>query len=395
MNAKSLVLLAVAAACGLIAMVLFEKMSNQTVSAEEQKIKVLVATVEISPGTQLDESNVEFREYPINVVPTNAVTTPEEYEERAVKVRTFPGDIIILDKLSNKGEVGVSNNIPSGMMAIAIGVDRTMTSSGLLMPGNRVDVLVTLQTPGRIGLGKQIKTVLEWVEVLATDDKSEIESSKSDQNTSTVTLLLDMDEARLVKLAEDVGKLHLGMRSKKEDQPKRAAESVLFKPAELLDFFNQDEEKGNEEVEGREKDITTDDDKPSPKTEDLTSFLDGNLSEPDPEPAQSTFTITSPQVFAAEPRMWQVEIFSGDVLRVEEVPLPPTLEAQTSGNPVIDSLRRMFGVKVHETPKTDPENSKNDSQAKDLKGSRPAQKPSDSPLFPSARASSLSEIRQR
>jgi pilus assembly protein CpaB len=112
MNAKSLVLLAVAAACGLIAMVVFEKMSNQTVSAEEQKIKVLVATLEISPGTQLDESNVEFREYPIDVVPANAVTTPEEFEERAVKVRTFPGDIIILDKLSNKGEVGVSNNIP-------------------------------------------------------------------------------------------------------------------------------------------------------------------------------------------------------------------------------------------------------------------------------------------
>jgi Flp pilus assembly protein CpaB len=50
------------------------------------------------------------------------------------------------------------------MTAIAIAVDRTMTSSGLLMPGNRVDVLVTLQTPGRLGLGKQIKTVLEFVE---------------------------------------------------------------------------------------------------------------------------------------------------------------------------------------------------------------------------------------
>ena len=213
MNAKSLILLAVAAACGLIAMVVFEKMSNQTVNAEEQKIKVLVATVEISPGTELDETNVEFREYPIHVVPENSVTTPEEYEERAVKVRTFPGDILILDKLSKKGEVGVSNNIPPGMTAIAIAVDRTMTSSGLLLPGNRVDVLVTLQTPGNLRLGKQIKTVLEWVEVLATDDKAEVESSKSDQNTSTVTLLLTIEEAKLVKLAEDVGKLHLGMRS--------------------------------------------------------------------------------------------------------------------------------------------------------------------------------------
>lgn len=388
MNAKSLVLLAVAAACGLIAMIMFEKMSNQTVSAEEQKIKVLVATVELSPGTQLDESNVEFRDYPIDVVPANAVTTPEEYEERAVKVRTFPGDIIILDKLSNKGEVGVSNNIPPGMTAIAIAVDRTMTSSGLLLPGNRVDVLVTLQTPGRLGLGKQIKTVLEWVEVLATDDKSEIESSKSDQNTSTVTLLLSMDEAKLVKLAEDIGKLHLGMRSKKEDQPKRAKDSELFKPAELLDFFNEDDD---DEVDDEEdEDVETPEgDEPKPETVDLTTFLDGNLDDPqlEPEPPQSKFTISSPQVFAAEPEMWQVEIFSGDVLRVEEVALPQALEAHSSGNPVIDSFRKMFGVKVHEKPKAKAEdsNSTQDSQAKEPTGSQPVPKPVGGPLFPSAR----------
>jgi pilus assembly protein CpaB len=392
MNAKSLVLLAVAAACGLIAMVIFEKMSNQTVSAEEQKIKVLVATEEISPGTQLDESNVEFREYPIDVVPANAVTTPEEYEERAIKVRSYPGDIIILDKLTNKGEVGVSNNIPPGMTAIAIAVDRTMTSSGLLMPGNRVDVLVTLQTPGRLGLGKQIKTVLEFVEVLATDDKSNFEDSKSDQNTSTVTLLLELEEARLVKLAEDVGKLHVGMRSKKEDQPKRARESELFKPAELLDFFNEDDDEGDDEDDGSEEVETPE--QPDLETVDLTTFLDGNLDDPEPEPEQSKFTLNSNQFIPTKPTMWKMEIFSGGVLRVEEVPLPQALEVQSSGNPVIDSFRKMFGVKVRENPTTDSENSKDNPQAKDRQGSRPAQKPSDSPLFPSARASSLSEIRQ-
>jgi hypothetical protein len=277
------------------------------------------------------------------------------------------------------------------MTAIAIAVDRTMTSSGLLMPGNRVDVLVTLQTPGRLGLGKQIKTVLEFVEVLATDDKSEIESSKSDQNTSTVTLLLQMEEAKLVKLAEDIGKLHVGMRSKKEDQPKRAKESELFKPAELLDFFNEDDEGGEEDEGSDEEPEGTE---PDPETVDLTTFLDGNLDETtvQEEPEQSKFTINSNQFIPTEPKMWQVEIFSGDVLRVEEVPLPQALEVQTSDNPVIDSFRKLFGVKVRENPTT---NSKDNPQAKDQQGSRPAQKPSDNPLFPSARASSLSEIRRR
>jgi len=389
MNAKSLILLAVAAACGLIAMVVFEKMSNQTVNAEEQKIKVLVATVEISPGTELDETNVEFREYPIHVVPENSVTTPEEYEERAVKVRTFPGDILILDKLSKKGEVGVSNNIPPGMTAIAIAVDRTMTSSGLLLPGNRVDVLVTLQTPGNLRLGKQIKTVLEWVEVLATDDKAEVESSKSDQNTSTVTLLLTIEEAKLVKLAEDVGKLHLGMRSKKETNPKLARDSELFKPAEMIDFFN--EQKIEEGEEGAEDDTQPEVvlEEPKSETTDLASFLDSNLDEPDldPEPQQkpSQFTLNPPKIFKSEPKKWQIEIFSGEVLRVEEVALPGPVEVEASGNPVIDNIRKLFGVKVHDSSKAETkESSKKTDNKADTESDRTVPQPSGSPLFPAA-----------
>ena len=359
MNAKSLLLLAVAAACGLIAMVMFENMSNQTVQAEEQKIDVLVATEEISPGTQLDDTNSEFKEYPIDVAPGNAVTSVEEYEERAVKVRTFPGDVIILDKLSNRGEIGVSNNIPAGMTAIAIAVDKTMTSSGLLLPGDRVDVLVTLDTPGRLGLGKHIKTALEWVEVLATDDKNEIESSKADANTSTVTLLLEMDEAKLVKLAEDVGKLHLGMRSKDDPNPKQALSTELFKPEQTGDHFDHEAEMDPEE-EGEELPETLVADAAEPGADDLTTFLDRNLDEPEQDTTQSAAP-SNPVL--ADPEMWQVEIFSGSERRVEDVPLPQHLEAMTSGNPVIDSFRRLFGVTVHEAPQAGQETHEHDPQA--------------------------------
>ena len=355
MNAKSLLLLAVAAACGLIAMVMFERVSNQTVQAEEQKIDVLVATEEISPGTQLDDTNSEFREYPIDVAPGNAVTTEEEYEDRAVKVRTFPGDVIILDKLSNRGEIGVSNNIPAGMTAIAIAVDKTMTSSGLLLPGDRVDVLVTLDTPGRLGLGKHIKTALEWVEVLATDDKNEVESSKADANTSTVTLLLEPDEAKLVKLAEDVGKLHLGMRSKDDPNPQQARESELFQPTELDNYIEQeedDEEGAEDEEEGDLPETLVAD----TGAGDLTAFLDSNLTPPEQNTKPST---PPPDPVLASPGMWQVEIFSGSEVRVEDVPLPQRLEVMTSGNPVIDNIRRLFGVKVkdvNEMPQVEQEN---------------------------------------
>ena len=95
-----MMLLAVASGCGLLAMVLFQQATKGNTGGEvDEKISVLVVKAEVTPGTLLSDENVEFREYPISVVPENVVTLPEEYEERGIRVRAFPGDFVTLDKL--------------------------------------------------------------------------------------------------------------------------------------------------------------------------------------------------------------------------------------------------------------------------------------------------------
>ena len=197
----------------------------------EENISVLVVTAEISPGELLSEDNIEFRDYPISVVPENAVTVPEEFEERASRVRAFPGDFVTFDKLSGKGDHAASQDIPSGMVAITILVDSAMTSSGLLLPGDRVDVLVTFTMGGGYAGGKVIKTVLEFVEVFSVDQRREIQTTKGEALAKTLTLLVNRDQALLVKFAEDVGKLHLAMRSKTDSEP-RVDDKDRFKPTD-------------------------------------------------------------------------------------------------------------------------------------------------------------------
>jgi pilus assembly protein CpaB len=178
MRLKPMLLLALASGCGLVAMFLFQQATKgNTGTQTEENISVLVVTAEITPGTLLSESNVEFRDYPISVVPENVVTVPEDFEERASRVRAFPGDFVTLDKLSGKGDHAPSQDIPAGMVACTILVDSAMTSSGLMLPGDRIDLLVTFTMRGQYG-GKVIKTVLEFVEVFSVDQRREIQSTK-------------------------------------------------------------------------------------------------------------------------------------------------------------------------------------------------------------------------
>ncbi|MDA0810250.1 MAG: Flp pilus assembly protein CpaB [Planctomycetota bacterium] len=358
MRLKPMLLLALASGCGLVAMFLFQQATKgNSAGTVDEKISVLVVTSEITPGTLLSKQNVEFRDYPVSVVPENVVTLPEEFEERASRVRAFPGDFVTLDKLSGKGDHAASQDIPTGMVACTILVDPAMTSSGLLLPGDRVDLLVTFTMRGQYGGGKVIKTVLEFVEVFSVDQRREILTVKGEAAAKTCTLLVDRDQAMLVKLAEDIGKLHLTMRSK-TDSESHVSDKDRFKPTDMSDLLGTDDD------EEEEKNSTESEDKVEPTNDDdLTQFLDAN-SQPEPLPVSVPIvpvTVAPLAVQAAEPEAdafdptWTIEIFAGDIKRVEEVQIPksewPIVEPkkdtetvdESGGNPLLKGLKTLFG----------------------------------------------------
>lgn len=355
MRLKPMLLLALASGCGLVAMFLFQQATKgNSGSVADEKISVLVVTAEIPPGTLLNDSNVEFRDYPISVVPENVVTLPEEFEERASRVRAFPGDFVTLDKLSGKGDHAPSQDIPPGMVACTILVDSAMTSSGLLLPGDRIDLLVTFTMRGQYGGGKVIKTVLEFVEVFSVDQRREIQSAKGEASAKTVTLLVNRDEAMLVKLAEDIGKLHLTMRSKTDSQP-RVSDKDRFKPTDMSDFLGGDDEE-LEAASDETKEAATGDN-------DLEQFLDAN-SQPEPLPQPLPVAplpvapVTVPvESVGPEPfdKTWRIQIYAGDIQRTDEVQIPesewPVAEPEgnqdeadaSEGNPLLKGLKKLFG----------------------------------------------------
>lgn len=222
MKPKTIVLLAVAVGSGLLAMIGVQQAMSGSQAPVEERVKVLVALTDIQIGVPLQETNVEFREFPVSAITfPDPIMTPEQYEKRSPLFALKAGDIVSLSKLSEPGVSGKSQQIAEGMRVIVIPVDDTGSFSGLLQPGDRVDVMVTYNYRDQRGQQQtQTKTLLEYVEVFATDDKTAREASTTGDTkskTRTVALLLAPEHVPYIKLAESKGKLALAWRRRDDD----------------------------------------------------------------------------------------------------------------------------------------------------------------------------------
>jgi pilus assembly protein CpaB len=97
------------------------------------------------------------------------------------------------------------------MRAISIEVDQVTGVSGFVLPGDRVDVLVTVDNAGGSNVAVT-KTVLQNAEILAAGVTTE-EKGKRHITTQTVTLLVDPEGAEAVALGLAQGDIHLVLRN--------------------------------------------------------------------------------------------------------------------------------------------------------------------------------------
>ena len=144
MKPKTLILLAFAGICGVVAMLGVKKALNKKDDVET--VSVLVAAADLDTASVLDETNSEFKAIAIDNVPEGAVTDRRQYMDRQLKVRVLPGDCITMSKLNEPGIVGLAGQIPPGMRVITVSVNQTTSHSGMMLPGNRVDIMLTYQS---------------------------------------------------------------------------------------------------------------------------------------------------------------------------------------------------------------------------------------------------------
>jgi len=171
---------------------------------------VIVASRDLTFGTTLKEEHLKVVDFPKSSIPVGSFAAIDSVLSQTTKVFVVAGEPILASKLSSIGG-GLSVRVPPDMRAMSIKVNEVTGVAGFVLPGDRVDVLVTVDNMASARVAVT-KTILQDVEVLASGAKTE---TKNNQNVTvqTVTVLVDPDGAEKMALAVDQGNVHLALRN--------------------------------------------------------------------------------------------------------------------------------------------------------------------------------------
>ncbi len=174
---------------------------------------VVVAEVDIAPGTALAGRMVKVVTWPRDIIPVKALSNPQELEGRVAQVHIDKGEPILLSKLAPQGTAaGLGGLLEPEKLAVTVKTDEVSGVAGFITPGDRVDVLVEMSTPGTSGEHFS-KIILQNLKVLSKGQIWEQTGEKKPQVVNTVTLEVSPEEAELLNLASFQGKIRLALRN--------------------------------------------------------------------------------------------------------------------------------------------------------------------------------------
>ena len=242
MSVRSLLLVALALILGVSAAVLVNSLMQRAHDPKSAvvpvvvSVPVVVAVVDLPRAASITPEAVKIKEFPRDLVPAGALSKLEDAVNRGVFVPLTKDEPVLESKLAPKGAGrGLSALIPSGMRAYSVKVpDVAQGVAGFILPGNRVDVLLSLgEISGTNATGGgSTDTLLQNVEILAVDQKMDAPSdNKVDtKDLRSVTLLVTPQQANRLDLGQNKGMLHLALRNREDN------EAAQTKPETLNDL---------------------------------------------------------------------------------------------------------------------------------------------------------------
>src|SRR5882762_5600858 len=195
-----------------VAFVVYKNLQSRTGANNEPGVDVVLATGDIQVGSRLLDRDVRIARIPGSVAPPNAFHSASKLIGRGVVLPIQKGEFILPSKLAaeNAGS-GLPSLIPSGMRAVSVRVNEVVAVAGFVVPGTRVDVLLTGNPVG--GNEPQTTTVLENVAVIAAGQRLERNAAGDPQTTPVITLLVSPDDAQKLTLASSQGHIQLALRN--------------------------------------------------------------------------------------------------------------------------------------------------------------------------------------
>lgn len=222
MNRRLLTILIISfVVAGTCSFLVYRLVGNRVTSAHKQStVRVVAAAADIKLGTILSAANITTIEI-AGTLPKGALLKPENAIGRGVISDLYQGEPILESRLASLGSGGgLAATIRKGMRACAVKVDEVVGVAGFVIPGMRVDVVISGIPPGSSNPidGAEVRTLLQNIEVLSAGTDIQKDAEGKPQQVQVVNLLVTPEQAETLSLASTHTHIQLVLRNPLDTQ---------------------------------------------------------------------------------------------------------------------------------------------------------------------------------
>jgi len=204
--------------CGVSASIGVNRMRRSPAPTKPDAVAVPVAAINIKRGDAVTESMLIDRQWPKTLVPAGVILKRDQIVGKIARVPLVKGEPVFSGKIGASPRF--SGLVEQGMRAYTILTPNDSSLvAGLVEPSDKVDILFTDKTDkARTGGGSTVP-IMQNIEVMAIGqiiDPSE-SREKSGRKMRSVTLAVPLEMAAVLALAQEMGTLHLVLRSEKDE----------------------------------------------------------------------------------------------------------------------------------------------------------------------------------
>jgi pilus assembly protein CpaB len=220
---KTWVSLGVALAIGLVTALAARSFLSHQIEAiaesnKRDTVDVVVAKTEIAAGAKLSKENLAVRKIPVDFAQSGAVR-PEDFSRidgKAVSYSVRSGEMIMWSQMEIQRAPTFSARLAPGQRAITVVVDEINSISGMIEPGDLIDLMFAVDREGQ----KVVLPLLQSVQVMATGQRV-VDDPKSGEKSqfATVTLNATPEQAKNIIVARETGKLTALLRNPNDKEP--------------------------------------------------------------------------------------------------------------------------------------------------------------------------------
>ena len=202
-------------AAAFAAKTVLNKKPAEVLVASEGMTQIVVAKHSIGPGQEIKPDDLGLASISSTDVPEQSFLGLDKVVGRTPTVPMAKGQPVTETVLAPTGAgTGVTALIPDGMRAITIEVNEFSGLAGMVSPGNRVDVVTTIQSDQTHA--SVSRAVVQNVKILAVGTRTTPKADNKGEAPEpfrSVTLLTSREDAEIVDLIAATSRPRLSLRS--------------------------------------------------------------------------------------------------------------------------------------------------------------------------------------